>query len=50
MTLTFELAARFLFAACHFVMMIISAQLFSNPTMHDKVMGWTQTAATETYA
>ena len=31
-------------------MMIICAQLFSNPTMHNKVMGRTRTGFTEVYA
>ena len=32
------------------VMMTICATLFSNPTMHNKVMGRTQTGSTEVYA
>ena len=31
-------------------MMIIYAKLFSNPTMHNKVMGLTHTGFTEVYA
>ena len=31
-------------------MMIICAKLFLNPTMYNKVMGWTQTGSTEVYA
>ena len=31
-------------------MMIICAKLLSNPTMHNKVMGWTRTGFTEVYA
>ena len=31
-------------------MMIICAKLFSNPTMHNKVMGRTRTGFTEVYA
>ena len=36
-------ATRFLFATYCLIMIIICAKLFSNPTMHDKVMGraWT---------
>ena len=48
-SLTFELAIRFLFPIHHPVIMIICAKLFSNPNMHDKVMGWT-TGVTEVYA
>ena len=33
-----------------FVMMIICAKLFLNPTMHKKVMGRTRTGFTEVYA
>ena len=39
MTLTFDLATWFLFAIHRLVMMIICVKLFSNPTMHNKVMG-----------
>ena len=31
-------------------MMIISAKLFSNPTMPNNVMGWTRTGSIEVYA
>ena len=31
-------------------MMIICAKIFSNLTMHNKVIGWTQTGTTEVYA
>ena len=31
-------------------MMIIGAIFFSNPIMHNKVMGWTRTGFTEVYA
>ena len=40
-TLTFDLATWFLFATYRPVMMITCAKLLSNPTMHNKVMGWT---------
>ena len=50
MTLTFDLAIWFLFATHCFVMMIICAKLFLNPTMHNKVMGRTRTGFTEVYA
>ena len=46
-TLTFDLATLFLFATHRLVMMIIYAKLFSNPTMHDKVMGRTRTGVTD---
>ena len=49
-TLTFDLAIWLLFATHRLVIMIISAKLFSNPTMHNKVMGWTRTGFTEVYA
>ena len=38
-TLTFDLAAWFLFTTRQLVMTIICAELFSNPTMHNKLMG-----------
>ena len=41
MTLTFEVATWFLFVTYDLVMLIICAKLFSNPTMHNKVMGQT---------
>ena len=50
MTLTFDLVTWFLFATYRLVKMIICAILFSNPTMHNKVMGQTQTGFTEVYA
>ena len=31
-------------------MMIICTKISSNPTTHDKVMGWAQTGVTEAYA
>ena len=49
-TLTFNLATCFLFATHCLIMMIICAKLFLNPTMHNKVMGRTQTGFTEVYA
>ena len=49
MTLTFNLAMWFLFATHRFVMIIICAKLFSNPTMHNKAMGPTGTGFTEVY-
>ena len=39
-TLTFDLATWFL-QATRLVLMIICAKYFSNPTMHDEVVGWT---------
>ena len=50
MTLTFNLMIWFLIAIHCLIMMIICAKLFSNPTMHYKVMGRTQTGFTEVYA
>ena len=49
-TLTFDLAAWFLFATHHLVMMIICAKLFLNPTTHNKIMGRTRIGFTEVYA
>ena len=49
-TLTFDLATRFLLVTHRLVKMIICAKLFINPTMNDKVMGRTQTGVTEAYA
>ena len=49
-TLTLDLAIWFLFVTHCLGMMIICAKLFSNPTMHYKVMGRTQTDFTEVYA
>ena len=45
-----DLTIWFLFATHRLVMMIICAKLFSNPTMHNKVMGRTETGFTEVYA
>ena len=45
-TLTFDLAIWILTATYRLVMMIICAKLFSNPTMHNKVMGRTRTGFT----
>ena len=50
MTLTFDLATCFLITTHCLVVMIICAKLFSNPTMHNKVMGQTRTGSTEVYA
>ena len=47
MTLTFNLATWFLFATHGLIIIIICAKLFSNPTMHNKVMGQTQTGFNE---
>ena len=41
--MTFDLATWFLLATYRLVTMIICAKLFSNPIMHNKVMGWTLT-------
>ena len=49
-TLTFDLATWFLFATNCLAMITICAKLFLNPTMHNKVMGRTQTGFTEVYA
>ena len=38
-TLTFDLATWFLIATYPLVMITICAKLFTNPTIHDKVMG-----------
>ena len=46
----FDQAIWFLFATQCLVIMIICAKLFSNPTMHNKVMGRTRTGFTEVYA
>ena len=43
MTLTFNLATWFLFATHCLIMLIICANVFSNPTMHNKAMGRTWT-------
>ena len=47
-TLTFNLATRFLFATHCLVMIFIGAKLFSNPT--NKVIGRIRTGSTEVYA
>ena len=49
-TLIFDLGTQFLFATHRLVMMIICAKLFSNPTMHNTVIGRTRTDFTEVYA
>ena len=50
MTLTFNLATWFMFATHRLIMIIICAKLFSNPTMHNIVMGQTRTGFTEVHA
>ena len=45
-----DLATWFFIATQCLVMMIICAKLFSNPTMHNKVMGQTGTGSTEVNA
>ena len=50
MTLTFNLVTWFLFATHRLIMKIICAKLFSNSTMHNKVMGRKRTGFTEVYA
>ena len=49
LTLTFNQVIWFFIAAHRLIMIIICAKLFSNPTMHNKVMGRTQTGFTEVY-
>ena len=49
-TLTFDLARWFLFMTQRLVMVIICAKLYSNLTMHNKVIGRTRTGSTEVYA
>ena len=49
-TLALDLATWFLSATDPIVMMLICAKLFSNPTMHNKVMGRTRTGFTEVCA
>ena len=49
-TLTFNLATWFLFATYPLMMKIICAKLFSNSTLHNKVMSRTLTGFTEVYA
>ena len=48
-TLAFGLVTLCLFPTHRFVMMLICAKLFSNPTMHDKIMGLAWTSFTEAY-
>ena len=48
--MTFNLATWFLIATHRLIMIIICAKLFSNPTMHNKVMGRKRTGFTEVYA
>ena len=50
MTLTFNLVTWLLIVTHCLIMIIICAKLFSNPTMHNKVMGRTRTGFTEVYA
>ena len=49
-TVTFDLATRFLFATHRLVMVIICAKVVLNPTRHNKVMDRTRTGFTEVYA
>ena len=49
-TLTFNLVIWFLIATHPLIMVISCAKLFSNPNMHNKVLGRTQTGFTEDYA
>ena len=49
-TLNFNLATMFLFATYRYIMIIICAKLFSNPTMHYKITGQTRIGFTEVYA
>ena len=49
-TLTFNLATRFLFATYCLFMIIICAKCFLDSTMHDKVMGRAGRGFTEVYA
>ena len=48
--LNLDPATCFLFTTHCLVVMIICAKLFSNPSMHNKVMGQTRTGSTEVYA
>ena len=48
-TLTFDLVTWLLLATHCLVMMINCAKLFSNLTMHNKVMGRTLTGSTDVY-
>ena len=50
MTLTFDLATGFLFETHYLVMMVICAKLFSNPTMHNKLIDRARTGFTEVSA
>ena len=50
MTLTFDLATWLLFATYCLIMIIICDKLFSNPTMHNKVLSRTRIGFTEVYA
>ena len=50
MTLTFNLVIWLLIVTHGLIMIIICAELFSNPTMHNKVMGRTQTGFSEVFA
>ena len=49
-TLTFNLVTWFLIETHRLIMIIICATLFSNPIMHNKVMGRTRTGFIEVYA
>ena len=49
-TLIFDQAIWFPFVTHHLVMIIICAKLFLNLTMHEEVMGQTQTDFTAAYA
>ena len=50
MTSTFSLVIWFLIATHHLIMIIIFYLFFSNPTMHNKVMGQIRTGFTDIYA
>ena len=50
MTSTFNLVIWFLIETHNFIIIIIFAKFFSNPTMHNKVMGQTRTGFTDIYA
>ena len=50
MTLTFKLVAWFLQATNRFIMMIICAKYFRNPTLKNKVMDRTGICVTIAYA
>ena len=49
-TLTFDLATRFLFGTHRLVMIIVYAKLFLNSIRHNKVMSRTRTGFTEDYS